>query len=479
MYFGLYYLNEYKQLICVNSNICRKEYAILIEEKNECTNNCAKDDKYKFQLMKRCVEEDPNITFKDCESDTFETSFIDAIKYQSIVKDYLDKNKDIINYSVRYKTNNQTITIFRNATCLIKLFSLDYTEIIHYNNPNYTKVIIDNYYEGRTTPINDVEFYYSNTTEKIQLFRLFPSITHNGTPLDNWICLSIDEDNKKVDKNKILGISKICNSHSNKEGVDSTSSIKMNEALDYMYDMCEDNCYFNKYDDINHIVYCNCYLKVLPNIDFGKKRNKNNDDVSRDINNNNIIYIFDLKQFLNSFVITNIANIKLMKCYKVLFSKIGLKNNIASYIIISLFLLEICLMIIFYKIEYKKIKNITDEIISKRKNIFNPPPRVRKNKILISLNSMNKNNTTYILKSKGSNNLDNLNENENSFKSNKDINTKIIQNNILEKNNFTGNEINNLEYKEALKLDKRTYSEGQIILLYFHFIFRVIITRNL
>ena len=52
----------------------------------------------------------------------------------------------------------------------------------------------------------------------------------------------------------------------------------------------------------------------------------------------------------------NIANIYILKCYKILFSKIGLIHNIGFYIMIIVLLFHIICNIVFYINQFDKIK---------------------------------------------------------------------------------------------------------------------------
>jgi len=58
----------------------------------------------------------------------------------------------------------------------------------------------------------------------------------------------------------------------------------------------------------------------------------------------------------------NIVNLKILVCYKILFTKSGLVKNIGSYIILVIIIFHIICMIIFYmkqlKTIFKKIKDI-------------------------------------------------------------------------------------------------------------------------
>lgn len=72
---------------------------------------------------------------------------------------------------------------------------------------------------------------------------------------------------------------------------------------------------------------------------------------------------------LNNFTnLSNIMNINVIKCYKTLFTKEGLLNNIGSYILISM-IFEIILLIIFRIKGYKMFKNKIKEIINLLINI--------------------------------------------------------------------------------------------------------------
>ena len=68
------------------------------------------------------------------------------------------------------------------------------------------------------------------------------------------------------------------------------------------------------------------------------------------------------KLYENFINIKNILNIKLMKCYKILFSIKSIFYNIASYTLISIIIFHIIVILLFYckqkKILIKQIKDI-------------------------------------------------------------------------------------------------------------------------
>ena len=102
--------------------------------------------------------------------------------------------------------------------------------------------------------------------------------------------------------------------------------------------LCEKNCQYKNYDFKENKVECDCFIK------------------------NNFIYDSKLSNYkellLNNFTnLSNIMNINVIKCYKTLFTKEGLLNNIGSYILISMIFFEIILLIIFRIKGYKMFKN--------------------------------------------------------------------------------------------------------------------------
>jgi len=68
------------------------------------------------------------------------------------------------------------------------------------------------------------------------------------------------------------------------------------------------------------------------------------------------------KLFENFIDIKNTANVKLLACYKKLFTKDGIKSNIAFYITIPIIIFHIVVIFIFYFGQNRKISNIIEDI---------------------------------------------------------------------------------------------------------------------
>ena len=74
--------------------------------------------------------------------------------------------------------------------------------------------------------------------------------------------------------------------------------------------------------------------------------------------------------FINSIDIKNIANINILVCYKILFSKKGILYNYGSYFLNIIILLHLLVIIIFYsKNLFRNIEDIINEITFGIKNL--------------------------------------------------------------------------------------------------------------
>ena len=73
---------------------------------------------------------------------------------------------------------------------------------------------------------------------------------------------------------------------------------------------------------------------------------------------------FNKTLFLSYFKLDKYTNFKLLKCYELVFSKLGQKNNTGSYIFIAIIFFYISLFVIFYIYQTKSIAKIIRTIIN-------------------------------------------------------------------------------------------------------------------
>ena len=313
----------------------------------------------------------------------------------------------------------------------------------------------------------------------------------NKTKLNLSLCnnirfrvdISIDIDERNLFKYDIYSIyyNDICFAYTSENGTDVILNDRRKEFIRNNMSLCERNCDYRGYDKDSKNAKCDCEIVV---------ENIISDTVSDSASD------YDENFFSNFINITSISNIEVLKCYKNIFTKDGLRKNYGNYIILTIILIYFVSLLYFIIKGYSNfkdkiniiIKNNNVDIISNNhkstkvkgkiksriKTIYFPPKKKfqrkndKKNKklVFIEFNSSNNNLNQKIKTSKTEksqkNNLDckevnNINKNINS-NSNK---TKI--NNINK--NYNDFELNTLSYKEALEVDKRTYFQYYFSLL--------------
>ena len=158
----------------------------------------------------------------------------------------------------------------------------------------------------------------------------------------------------------------------------------------------------------------------------------------------------DKTKLLDNFInIKNIVNFNFLICYKNLFCKMGIENNIGSYVILSIIFFHIIALIIFWAKQFQSLKkkityicNIIFEKVNKESNL--------------TTNS----NTKKILTSNKKYNL--IRKKKSNIKKTKNL-PKIKKENKIMK--FKDEEINTLPYNLAIIYDKRNYCEYYASLL--------------
>ena len=139
-----------------------------------------------------------------------------------------------------------------------------------------------------------------------------------------------------------------CFSYTTDNGTDIIIDDRKKEFIDNNLSLCEVNCTYVNYDIDTKNSYCNCLIKNRMDL------------ISEIMNNSNKLSI----SFNNESDDSGALNA--MKCMSELFSKDGLKSNIASYILIFIFIFFLTSILIFIKCGYSfletEIENIIDTI---------------------------------------------------------------------------------------------------------------------
>ena len=549
-----YYFDENYNYYCNDKKECSGNYNKLILEKSKCVKKCAQDNKYKFEFKNRCYEECPKgttIPVQNNENNTItdeyfcrpicseETPFENIPKQECVkncpiqdykkktcilnyviegnkengsdneIKDYNESDKKeealdikLQNFEVGFTSpefdtgdidngeddvfveDNMHITLTNtqnqknNTNINMTNIDLGECEILLrkvYNlsdkEPIYMKKI-DVFQEGMKIPKVEYDVYYKSGN---RLVKMNLTVCENSKVSISIPALIASENLDMLNASSGY-YNDICYQAQSANGTDISLKDRKKEFVEQNRTICQEDCDFSEYDSVTKKAKCSCKVKESSSSVKKIKINKS-------------------KLYNNFIDIKNIANLNIVTCFKELFSKKGLKKNIASYFILPIILFHLISFIIFELIQKNKINNQISDIsfgisnwklveadeierLKKIKRNKNNPKLINKtkkrNKIsffnLYLKHKYNKQNPPY-KKSKIKFSIEfkkNDNDILNQFlktENNKEMNKKEI---ILKAKTimaYDDEELNNLSYSEALKFDKRTFFEYYLSLL--------------
>ena len=404
-----------------------------------------------------------NLTGVNTEEIYLETE-IDQHIVKLTTTDYLMQNKNI---------NKTTIDLGKCEYILKEFYN------IHENKTLFIK-IVEVEEEGMIIPKVEYEIY--NLLDEYNFEKLNLSLCRNEK-IEISIPISIN-DSIDIYNSSSGYYNDICYLTTSVYNTDISLKDRREEFINNNLTLCEENCVLIEYDYIFQKAKCSCDTKVniplIEDIKFDKERLKNN--------------------FIK---INNIANLNVVKCYKIVFQKQNLKFNYGFYILDIIFLIFfICLFLFYFKYYHLFLEKIrefisplkNEHINTNSKNIYNSK-QIKiietaqfngKKKVIIKIKKKKKNKNENELKNDKPNIFTEINENDNCDNSKsrnlidiKNINIKekninkihkfndFININNMNDNNLDYNdlELSSLPYKEAIKLDKRTYMQYYIFLL--------------
>ena len=429
---------------------CNDTYNKLIKEKNECTNDCKNDDIYIYELKNNyyqiCLN---NTVFVDVQTNQL-INEINGTKLEKGIDEEIEEKNIIITLTT---TSNQKNNENINKTT-INLGECEYKLKWYYNislNDSLYIVKFDVKIEGMKIPKIEYEVYYHfNSTSELTKLNL--SICKD-TKIELSIPVIINE---SLDKYNISSnyYNDICTITTSNNGTDITLSDRKNEFINNNMSLCEENCKLIEYNYAIKKAKCSCNVKINPpSIDKIK---------------------FDKELLKKSFIdINNMINFKIMKCYKNVFTKENLKNNIGFYINIGIFILFLVSCFIFIFKSFPELLIDINELFSAKKNKKlkrrnnNIPGKITKkrskkeNEIIIYTkeNILNINN-----KPNSNNFLPKISKKKVEF--NKEKNNSSSENVINDKNKniyeYKDYELNSLDFEKALKKDKRNFLQYYI-----------------
>ena len=489
-----FYFDESNIFHCITE--CPEQFNKIITDKKKCINECQNDDTYKYEYNNICYQDCPtgsSFLFNYYCIDkiiTNQTTYLELIK-NKVIKvvniEELDNDLNFMNRGIAYtvsSTSNQNrnllmsnVTTINFGDCINKL--KDKYNISKDEEENLYILKIDIPIEGMKIPKIEYEVYYPLYNQK--LIQLDLSVCQD-TRINISIPINISLDDLDLFNSSSGLYNDICYTLTSDVGTDKSLKDRKMEFINKNLTPCEENCKFIDYDNTTKKAICSCYTKIeLPIISEVK------------INTNLLLSNFkDIK---------NIGNFKMLKCLYLIFQKENIFKNSSNYIILFIFLLSLVAIFFFAYYDYLYIKKIIEEIIKKKnmkkvnrietknininkkqnKNIISNNKynfkKVRKlrpitkryfkqcakaNKLRFERKMKNKinayeNNINFLIINKT-----NKNKKNKRGKQKKNILIKRVSFNKLD---YIDDELNDLEYKDAIKVDKRTYVQYYISLL--------------
>ena len=394
---------------------------------------------------------------------TLELESINDETYSEVQNDQILIKFTSTNYFNNHKNDN--ISTINLGLCESKLKN----EYNISSNDSLYILMLDIPQEGMKIPKVEYNVYYLN--DESNLIQLDLTVCQN-TKIEILIPVSIEE-NIDIYNPKSGYYNDICYTFTTNSGTDICLNDRRQEFINNNLSLCEENCELNDYDYVYKKVKCSCEIKLkIPLIEEVK---------------------FDKEKLKNNFLdISNIANIKFLKCYRIAFKIKNLIPNIGFYLMNFIILLFLIILLLFYfkfySLFFEEIKSIfldsktnenhlQDIKNNMEDNIKNNQGKYNDIIIVSKKKKIKKKNKSDIIKEKNSCNfkkrkkrIKRKNSKSNIEllfpKSNFDAKDIIFENNNkIEILDFTEAELNSLSYEESLKIDKRTFIQYYISLL--------------
>ena len=533
-----YYFDYRRKIHCTTESSCPEEYPFLLDDTKECLKNNFDVNINNSSITK--INNNPQLSISIIET---EKSFVYKHNINDIIQDILNKKNRTTKNETREKEDeiNNYNSILQNIEEILLSGSFNTSkidngndEIIKTEKMIITFTSINNQKMNKNQNITSIDFgpcetilrnNYSKSSNN-DLYIKMVEVTQEGmkipkieydvyskiTPTnfqklnlteicgDNKIFLSIPiELSESLDKlnSKSGYYNDICYTATSDSGTDISLKDRKREYINGNKTVCQDNCDFSEYNYTTKKVNCSCKVKES-SLSFAN------------------IYIDKSKLYKNFVNINNIANLKILMCYRNLLTKSGVIKNIGNYIIIGILLFHIICNFIFYMQQLKILKNKIKDIIfgienfiflnifKKRKqkiinNTYNNKRKTSNKKyenIIIETSNSQTNNRKLICKNRNKKRIKgakyispikkqkiNILQIINNIRFNHfNINTKRNKKDFIEKMNSKGSiskiikkglkvmkykddELNNLSYHLAKQFDKRTYCKYYISLL--------------
>ena len=398
-----FYFDESKmKYYCTIEEECPENYQFLIHDGKKCIDDCKNEDEYILTFRNECFKECPQdtekidyychilctkdfpfevvsnqtcvskcsinefseeiciINYYDNETNvTMEDVMINFIQ-EDLVNGYdtseVDEGNDV-SIDLGNTTSKATISSTKNQKKLEKeinnITSINF-EKCESKLREYYKIPEDEYFyililevPQPGTKVVKIEYkvYYPLHGKNLEKLELTPC---KDVKVDIFIPIELDDDVNKLNSSSDY-YNDICFTLNSENGTNITLKDRQNNFVEENRTICEEHCQFIKYNYDTKKAVCSCEIKIkLPIIPEIK---------------------FDKNKLYDSFTdIKNIANLNILKCYKLFFAFENILKNYGCLIMILIFIIHIICSFIFCLVDFKKIKTTINDIIFAKNN---------------------------------------------------------------------------------------------------------------
>ena len=465
-----YYYTAFGQYRCTINGQCPLENYLLIRSKGKCVNNCSIDSFYKYQYNSECFGKCPDNTNPNilniCQDNNINICSLSNYDLYLYIKEIKVDNIELsaINYAKEYLYTNNHISqfnnefysyiLFKNSSCIDELFlnfsiidfNTCYNEVKQYYNITDELIIsILNLKNNNNKPFTYYEVFNPETGNKINI----ENICGNQSIIIKENLINYIKDNKNLVSEQKIDIfnlnssfyTDICYHFESPNGKDVTLKDRILSFYPNI-SLCDNGCEYKRINLETFKSECECKINNFVNNYL--------------LTNKSPISETKLADILN---LVKESNILVLKCYKDLANSKYYKNNKGLFIIIFLIFIQILCTIIFTYRDLFKIKKYIYILTQKYSQymhktkiniIFYPP--IKKNRNYTTkenLFSLNENNNNIIKKTNTifTSNYEKNNSSKNIFlKRNRDRNKKCLT--------IVNNKHNNKNMKESYKTKK-------------------------
>ena len=386
---------------CTESLECPKEYNLKVPKIGQCVKSCLDNENYKYKFNDNCYSECPEDTVENGQekfscilSCPFDKPFmllskktcvsnctINERKIGECVTHYFgnrtnaeiqdkilnDIERDLMNEKFNYSKIDEKNIIIKEKNTTYELLTTNLkasgSETSTLNlaqceealrdfhsipkDPSHPLYILkfDYYLEGKEGPNVEYRVYYPLEGPNAKLEPL-DLVRCEGKAVIISLPANISGNPDLYNKNSPY-YNDLCVSYDIEGGADMTLEDRQKEYIQNNRSLCEEDCNFEGYDKETGKVDCSCAVKfTLPLVSEIK------------IDKNKLYKFMDIKK---------IANFDVLKCWKLITSKVGIISNLGFYFFIPTFITYILCVILFFSKDYPYIKNQIKDVAYAKK----------------------------------------------------------------------------------------------------------------